>query len=308
MCVCVCIIKTNTFPPAGVPAMPRESPKSRTVDEFFASMYMSAAETLPLGQIQGRPETTIMNEETDATLTSLVAGQETGVEAITALSRHVGRGENMVVKYLPPGRLKDLYWVYLSSMSCLTGETEAASATTFWRRWHEYWHALLRFRKRTTHSMCNTCFRLQQELRYSKGLEMRVAIATRLRDHLAGQFADRHIYWSVRHASRMRQDILCIIVDSMDKSKFALPRWPYAATPKDVENIPRPTITLTAAWVHGHALCLFMSDETIAMGADGYIEVLLRSIDKSIKQLSSLQMDLPGHLYIQAGRRVFVMT
>lgn len=65
------------------------------------------------------------------------------------------------------------------------------------------------------------------------------------------QYADRCLYWALRHASRLRDNVLVIIIDSMDKTKFAWPRYPWSRISKDLADVPRPRMIFTAAIAHG---------------------------------------------------------
>ena len=51
--------------------------------------------------------------------------------------------------------------------------------------------------------------------------EVRMQAAAGLKVHYQNQYLDRCIYWSLRFASRANCDVLTIIIDSMDKAKFA---------------------------------------------------------------------------------------
>jgi hypothetical protein len=57
----------------------------------------------------------------------------------------------------------------------------------------------------------------------------------RLLQHLQDQWSDRRAYWALRDRARTQRDIICLITDGMDKSKFALPRWGFGRAPKDFE-------------------------------------------------------------------------
>ena len=46
------------------------------------------------------------------------------------------------------------------------------------------------------------------------------------------QWRDRNIYWLARNRSRVERDVLCNIIDSYDKGKLCLPRWPNRRSPK----------------------------------------------------------------------------
>jgi hypothetical protein len=129
------------------------------------------------------------------------------------------------------------------------------------------WSKYLRFRKTSQHSQCNTCFKLQQDLR-DGALEThdRMFAAQALRQHYRDAYLDRCIYWAMRYESRNQSDVLCIIIDSMDRSKFAWPRFPFGQRPKWLEGIVRPRFVVTAALAHGYCTCLFVADEKAGGG------------------------------------------
>lgn len=67
-----------------------------------------------------------------------------------------------------------------------------------------------------------------------------------------------------------------IILDSMDRAKFAWPRWPFRKVPKNLETIHRPRLVLAAAIAHGFTTCLYVAQENVSHGADAFLEILSR--------------------------------
>ncbi|CAL1152588.1 unnamed protein product [Cladocopium goreaui] len=67
----------------------------------------------------------------------------------------------------------------------------------------------------------------------------------------------RKTYWGIAVYSQMKtrakqqRDILVCIIDSMDKSKFRLPRFAAGRTPKPLETKKRPELEFTACIMHG---------------------------------------------------------
>ena len=85
---------------------------------------------------------------------------------------------------------------------------------------------------------------------------------------------DRCVYWSLRWAASAGKNVLCINIDSMDKTKFAYPRFPTARLPKAVERCLRPKLVFTAALAHGYCYNLYTSEENFFHGGSHFIEVL----------------------------------
>lgn len=163
---------------------------------------------------------------------------------------------------------------------------------------------MLKFRKKSQHSQCGQCFQLGQDIRLARSMQRRLEAARTLRRHLQDQFADRRIYWSLRHASRRRDDVLTIIIDSMDKTKFAVPRWQWARKPKNLESLNRPRLVCTGAMAHGWGTHIFLSDEDLGHGSNAFCEVLIQTLEKVARtartagQCGQYGQAFPRHLVV----------
>ena len=112
-------------------------------------------------------------------------------------------------------------------------------------------------------------------------MQARKDAARDLRAHHRDQYLDRQIYWNLRLASQMYSDVLVLIIDAMDKAKFAWPAWPFDRRPKELEHLCRPKMDFTAVLAHGYMVDIFMSNETLSHGSDFAIEVLSSTIQKA---------------------------
>ena len=202
-------------------------------------------------------------------------------------------------RWLPHQRLHDLYWLFQGSWELIhqdgsqhrhggapvvpgvlavpevpevkgvPGMPGAAppcpSFTVFWRRWTQVWSQYLRMRKSSQHAQCQTCFELQQDMNEKgKSWGSRMQAAQALKQHYQHQYLDRCIYWSTRYASRAGLDVLCIIIDSPDKTHFTWPHWPWHRTPKSLEELHRPRMIVTGVIAHGYFVGLEFSHENQA--------------------------------------------
>jgi hypothetical protein len=50
--------------------------------------------------------------------------------------------------------------------------------------------------------------------------------------HYSRTWSDRQIYWLIRERATKHNDVLVCIIDSYDKAKVTLPRFPFGRTPK----------------------------------------------------------------------------
>ena len=130
--------------------------------------------------------------------------------------------KTLVVRDIPPGRVSDLFLLY--SAACAEGNTVPASQRTFLRVWRNGWKGVLRFRKASTHSLCKVCHLLKHKIREAETLTDQAIASAKLIMHQRSQWADRMVYWATRHRAKTQRDTISLIIDAMDKSKFAVPR------------------------------------------------------------------------------------
>ena len=224
----------------------------------------------------------------------------------------------VAVRYLPPGRLHDLYLQFLAWWDdqkatigvagvChegVAGELNCRrppSFTSFCRRWHGKWSRVLKFRQPTQHSCCQTCFELKVSMKEARGdLSKKLHYAHLLRTHIRAQYQDRVVNWSLRFASRQFQNVLVNITDSMDKTKFGIPRYPFGERPKELDGFNRPKLVCTAALAHGWCTYVCLADDDLNHGADAFGEVLLRVLEEVYKVSQATGRPMPQHLVVQA--------
>ena len=143
-----------------------------------------------------------------------------------------------------------LYWQFLSTWEVLKEQGFKTNQSMpekppcfvwFTKRWNELWSKFIRIRQVKEHAQCNLCFKLQQIIEDATlDLKSRYQAAAQLREHQRAQYLDRTLYWNLRFASQSFSDVLVIIVDSMDKAKFAWPSWPWERRPHDLADLRRP--------------------------------------------------------------------
>jgi hypothetical protein len=208
---------------------------------------------------------------------------------------------NLPIRYLEHTHIHHLYWLFIATVGVWSAAKNPPSWSVFYRAWCNPWRNLLRFRKSSTHSQCNVCWECHQLLKKHLMLAEKYQIAVTLRDHLRRQYMDRAIYWCLREASLLKvMTVLCIIIDSMDKTKFALPRFPFGRIPKMLDGFVRPVLTLTGVLAHGFAVLMLLCDETVEHGQNAFLEVLLITIDKVYQICRARNLKFPENLVIQS--------
>ena len=96
----------------------------------------------------------------------------TAPERIAALVGGQMEDYRVPIRYLPPGKLVDLWYQFLSWVetqrkqgAAAEGEAAIPSWATFYTCWTELFHKrCLRFREKSQHAECDDCFRFRQQL------------------------------------------------------------------------------------------------------------------------------------------------
>lgn len=151
--------------------------------------------------------------------------------------------------------------------------------------WEEGFSNLLRIRAPSQHGKCATCATHKEIIRKLGSNEAARLEQSRLwSQHLNKQFADRRIYWKNRALSRLGSDnqgrkVLTIIIDSMDHSKWALPRS-KAFESKAFSGMIRPHLDCTGLIAHGHLVMIAFAEGHIVKGANWTCELLSMALQK----------------------------
>ena len=191
----------------------------------------------------------------------------------------------------------DLYRLYQAE-SFAQGKS-AASASTFFRTLRiSSWRQKLKFRNVSNHAQCMVCHRLKSGIKHAKTIQAHATFADQYMRHLSGVYSDRQTYAQYKWRAIHRKDIICCIVDSMDRSKFRLPRFPQGRCPKSLENRRRPELEVTAAILHGRAVYVYLTDEDASHGSDWSLEVLSVSLNKAFLMTQQANQPWPSHLRI----------
>ena len=173
----------------------------------------------------------------------------------------------------------------------------AASPSTFFRTLRSSgWRHKLKFRHVSNHAQCQICQRLKSGIKHATTIQRHAKCADEYMRHLSGVFADRQAYMQYKWRAIHQRDVLTIMIDSMDRSKFKLPRFPYGRCPKALETRKRPDLEVTAAICHGRGVFVFVADEDAASGSDWSLEVLSLSLNKAFIMAQQSNEPWPSHL------------
>ena len=213
------------------------------------------------------------------------------------LDKPVRLPAELPARYLPPGRVVDAYCLYQAA--CTQRREQVASRETFRLCW-QAWANTLKFRKKSCHATCSECYKLKARMRKANRMQEQVEAQIAYLHHLQHQLQDRETYWGIRARARLQADIVSIIADGMDRSKFRLPRFPGGRTPKDCEKYHRPVMELTAHLNHGVGLYLYLCDEDIPIGSSWSAHCFLHTLESTRLHYARKGQRMPEHCHLQS--------
>lgn len=210
-----------------------------------------------------------------------------------------GSGQDLAGADCQVSQVSHVYQVSQGSQGQLA---KPPGLTTFHRRWFTVWRHVLRIRKSSQHAECSICFKFRQLLRSTrKTLDDKLEIAHQWRHHLYWQYCDRCVYWSLRWGSRMKEDVLVIIIDALDRSKFMLPKYRFQRKSSTLDGLRRPRVVVTGGIAHGYCRHAFITGESVVKGGSAFVEMLAIIIEQVYKIRGGT---LPSHLVAFADNTV----
>lgn len=212
------------------------------------------------------------------------------------------------IRYIQHQRLIDLYWQFTAEWDIHVernpGDGECPAFQTFAKRYYSHWRYVLVMRKISQHGQCKTCFDFHSVLRSPKAdwstkvprpnqlvnilsvlfihlllmlmwqinhfwaTPAKIRAARSLREHQRHQYLDRTLYWGLRFSAVHDQEVLTVIIDGMGKWGTAWPHLGQDKPSKELDNIVRPKLVITAALCHGWGTFLFGTSELENHGAE----------------------------------------
>lgn len=87
----------------------------------------------------------------------------------------------------------------------------------------------------------------QSHWAFTKDFLQHAKIADRLLGHYCQQWKNRECYWLARTRAQQVGDLCCMMIDSYDKAKCMLPKYPRGRTPKQViyEQVKRTFLEIS---------------------------------------------------------------
>ena len=139
-----------------------------------------------------------------------------------------GGGGNLPARYMPPGRLAEIYDFY--SSASLEG---FASLSTFTRCWRRCWKQAILFRNRGQHSRCTLCAKYSQQRALCMRPEEKEVVKLAQASHVRSVLKDRSQYARIQQLSAesckpadvperqsSEHSVLSISIDGMDQVMY----------------------------------------------------------------------------------------
>jgi hypothetical protein len=218
------------------------------VFSYIKTLYDSVAETLP---------ETLLTDESVSSKSGKGVADTDDYDTIELQSSEPPAQLPMfgaLEKFLPPGNITQEWKQF-----CAVHPGLSCSWWTFWSTWRTHFGLVLHFRHKFQHTVCSVCVKhrllLTQLAHDSVAQNKQRLLYSR---HLRSQYADRQWYWDIRAQSRLRDRVICIIIDGMDQAKFSWPRHPAFGS-HEFDSFHRPRLHIVAALVHGYFVEVFCS-------------------------------------------------
>ena len=254
----------------------RDAPVTQWLNNFCASVYCNIAEYMPV-KLEVNQDNSSSGGDVDSEGGKVLVDFENisymdVSEVLTLLNSPDGK-RKLPKKYLGPGHLIDVF--YMAMAAAEQERMRAPSLSQFKRVWKK-WRQVIKRRKHSEHKQCSECWRLLQAMRRTSNVMTKANLLKQFQHHVNTTLTDRIIYYAFRSNSRRLFLMLCIMCDSMDKSKWPIPR--LERLPKNWEKLRRGTMTISLVRVHGFGDHWFVQDETVSHGSDNYLTLIYTAL------------------------------
>lgn len=151
----------------------------------------------------------------------------------------------------------------------------------------------------TRFSQCELCFQFKKALADATSMEVKLGALVAYRQHLASQYADRTLLWSMQElGSDPMGDLMICQLDGMDQGKFRLPRDPQLKATASLAKFIRPKLKVHGVWFFGYSLELHIMDESLKHDGSCINEVLARGIERVCELSERRALRVPSKLII----------
>ena len=227
------------------------------VYSYLQSLYDSVAETLPLDdKSKGKKKSEVWSEDEDS----------------YRVTKSHNPGQEVEMRFLPPGTVYDLYRQYLATSG------QSCSWQCFHSCFRKDFANKLSFRDKYLFSVCPVCVQHKLLIKHmGADLNRRVRQRALYDRHLASQLLDRKTYWAMRASSRLQSKQICCIIDGMDQGKYMTPRSRIFDS-HTFDKYSRPRLHVWGLICHGFMAWLSVSDADVSKGGSTTVELILHML------------------------------
>ena len=291
--------------PPRAPRMGRATPASNTLDAWFLTLYRDLAEPLA---VPGSGDAVVVEDDNDP---RVQCEELTDINHPLYLNTinadqvgHRVRGLKVPKRYLNFDSFASLFQFYKQDEAL----DLQVSRSTFKKGWQS-WQSFLPFKNAGAQSKCTICASLSERRTAAADSAERAEIDREKKSHLDVVMSDRRA--AERGAKRAAKEsvflksenddqVMKVLIDGMDQSKFALPRVKRLVGTSALAKTWRPCMHISGGIVHG---CLewygIMAADT-PKDASMNCTILARLLDLIACQLTDLgdAYGFPAHLCI----------
>jgi hypothetical protein len=290
-------------------AVVRDDPQSQHANAWLSWLYQFVAEDAADVEIPTEPKEPdgdLDIFENQAFVEEYIPLPAIADPLIDLPMSHGNGGKDLPSRYLPPGRIAELYDFYTTS-----SEHGHASKSTFARCFRAYWRHAIMFRDRSHHSRCSLCSKYSRQRVLCMSAEDKEEVKAAHAAHVRSVLNDRATYMraqrlceeSCKPADQPEQvskeeSVLTISIDGMDQAKFRIPRNLDAT--KEFSTCWRPQQHMACCLVPGLLECQFLLGPDLPKDSCMEMTLLAHTLDLALERLQKVGRKLPAHLHVQA--------
>ena len=286
----------------GSKAYERQTVQGDHADGFFHWLYWHMAEPLADTNVEKRhvwdPLADEGNPHTDEILPHVPQGNfDMGLEGL----------HNLPKRHLAPGKMEELYELYLS---CSAGGF--ASKSTFRATFQQRWRGVLGFRDIGQHARCTTCTKISKMRALAQTADLKAQLKSAHEQHVTGVQLDRAVSARLERLARNStserngppelvatdSSVLDLKIDGMDQAKFRLPR--NLALSKEFEKRWRPQMHIVAVIAAGVSEHYYVLPPQLAQDSNMTLTLLSHALDNIVEDLKRHGRAMPMNLCIGA--------
>lgn len=291
--------------PLRPPRLGRATPASNTLDAWFLTLYKDLAEPLA---VPGSGDSVVVEDTPNFPMQCEELADINHPLFLDTINSdrpsHQVRSLKVPKRYLNFDSVASLFQFYKQDEAL----DLQVSHSTFKKGWQS-WRSFLPLKNAGSQSKCIICASLSERRTGAADSAERAAIDKEKKDHINVVMADRRI--AERGNKRASKEavflktenddqVMKVVIDGMDQSKFCLPRVKRLVGTSALAKAWRPCMHISGGLIHGQMEWYGIMASDTPKDASMNCTILARLLDLTASQLSDLgdAYSFPGHLCV----------